>query len=449
MPTQPESLPFLRETVLDNGIRVVTETVPRVRSVSIGVLINAGPRNERPAQAGLAHFCEHLAFQGTSSRTSTEIARFMDSAGGGLGAFTSHDYTCYTATVLDDYCPFALELLGDILLNSTFPEERVSVERAAVICEIEGEADRPSARTRALMRELAWPGHALGRRVTGSVESVRGLTREDAIYFVHQHYVPSQVVIAAAGRLCHDDFVAAVRDGFWRLLGQSVDTPRSEPSTAGGVRIATQAASALAYFSLGLPAPAYADPDRYAMHVFTQLLGGGISSRLHRRVREERGWAYEISADCTAYRDAGLLTIEGSTSPDTLFPILHLIGDELARLAQGSGLEDDDLQRTQAQISSQVLISGEDMHTRMSRLALQSFYFNRPITESEMLDGILRVDNAAVARVAARCLGAGAAQALAVTGPASLADVLGGGLEGAARSVPASLARHGHETAPS
>ncbi len=285
------------------------------------------------------------------------------------------------------------------------------------------------------MREIAWPGHPLGRPVVGSTDSVRRLSREDAIYFVHQHYVPSRVIVAAAGRLDHDDFVASVRDGFWRMLGQHTDRTQPPVEAGGGTRNVT-APLTLAYFSLGLPAPAYGDTDRYAMHVLTRLLGGGVSSRLYRRVREERGWAYDISADYLSYRDTGLLTIEGSTAPETLFPVLRLVSDELAQLA-GAGLEDDDLQRAHAQIRSQLLLSGEDMHTRMSRLAVQSFYFGRPLSDHEVLDGIGRVDAASVARVAERCLNGGHSHALAAAGPASLIDIAGGRLDATRPASPA------------
>jgi predicted Zn-dependent peptidase len=412
---------LVRETTLDNGIRVVTESVAGVRSVSIGVLVGAGPRDESLAQAGLAHLCEHLMFHGTSSRTATQIARFMDSAGGGMGAFTSHDYTCYTATVLDDYCPYALELLGDILLNSTFPEASLRREQSAVVCEIDGDLDSPPSRTRGMMREIAWPAHALGRSVTGSADSVRGLTREDAIYFIHGQYLPSRVIIAAAGCLDHDDFVAEVRDGFWRMGGQRSGGLPERPRAASGRRTIAAPVS-LAYFSLGLQAPPYADDERYAMHVLTRMLGGGISSRLYRSVREERGWAYDISSDYVAYADAGLLSIEGSTPPQHLDSVLALVNDELSELACGAGIEEEDLVRAHAQIRSQVMVSGEDSHTRMSRLALQTFYFGRAVSDEEVVHGVEQVDAAAIASVALRCLAGGRYHALAVVGPDSLTD---------------------------
>jgi predicted Zn-dependent peptidase len=416
----------VRKSVLDNGIRVVTETVPHTRTVSVGVLVGAGPRDEQVGHAGLAHLCEHMAFQGTSGRSSTDIARLMDSVGGGIGAFTSHDYTCYSATVPEECCPFAVDLLGDILLNSTFVDERLRTERTAIACEIEADADRPHARSHIAMRDIAWPEHALGRSVTGTVDSVRRLTRDDAIYFVHRHYVPARVIVVASGCLDHEDLVAGVRDGFWRLLGSDSEALVAPPCAGGGLRIATAPVS-LAYFSLGLQAPAYADADRYATHVLARLLGGGISSRLYRRIREERGLAYDIGSEYVAYADAGLLVLEGSAPAEVVTSVLALIGDEVARIAGGAGIDDDDLQRVQAQIRGQIAMSGDDMHTRMSRLALQMLYFGRDVPEAEVIARVQHVDADAVARVAARCVADPKIQSLAIVGPAALADIVGGG----------------------
>jgi predicted Zn-dependent peptidase len=420
----------VRQTELDNGIRIITESVPHARTVSMGVLVQAGPRDEPPHLGGLAHLCEHLAFQGTSGRSANDIARLMDAVGGGMGAFTSHDYTCFTATVPSPCTPFALDLLGDILLNSTFSEDRLRTEQSAIICEIESRADHPQDRSRAVMRDIAFPGHSLGRAVTGTPESVRRLTRDDVVGFVQRHYDPSRIIFAAAGCLDHEDMVTGVRDGFWRMHRRHGVETYAAPRPAGGLRIATAPVS-LAYFSLGLQAPPYADAGRYAMHVLARLLGGGISSKLYRRVREQRGLAYDISAEYVAYADAGLLVVEGSAPTDVLATILDLVGDELGAVAGGQGFDEDDLQRAQAQIRGQVAMSGDDMHARMSRLALQSLYFGDPISEADVVQGVQQVDAHDLAAMAGRCHSGGRNQALAIVGPAHLSDFVGGGYQAA------------------
>ncbi|MDH4318807.1 MAG: insulinase family protein, partial [Desulfobulbaceae bacterium] len=219
---------MLKKTILENGIRIISERMEGVRSIAFGVLVNACPRDERPEQFGIAHLAEHMMFQGTSSRNATEIAKLMGAAGDNMGAFTTRDYTCYYATVLDDYFPYAIDLMGDIFLNSIFPAESLASEKDAILNEIRGELDSPEHRVHSLLKATVWPEHSLGRSITGTPESVRRLTREDLIYFTHEHYGPDRLIISAAGHLEHNDIVAQVRDGFWRLSGESLAAPVQE-----------------------------------------------------------------------------------------------------------------------------------------------------------------------------------------------------------------------------
>src|SRR5262249_3092083 len=236
--------------------------MPEVRSVALGIVVEVGPRAESARQAGLAHLAEHLLFQGTSNRDAREIARLMDLAGGQLGGFTTRDYTCYSATVLDEHGPYALDLLGDILLNSTFPTERVEREKEAILREISAGRDAPGERCHDLLKSFAWSGHPLGRPIAGWPHTVRALDREDAIYFLHENYVPARLIIAAAGNLHHEDFVAQVRDAFWRLLGHCHGFHHAAPTQRGGVVVEPMPVSQT-YFCVGIPAPPYTHTDRY------------------------------------------------------------------------------------------------------------------------------------------------------------------------------------------
>jgi len=407
-----------RRTVLENGIRIITERVPEARSVALGILIDAGPRQESLEQCGLAHLTEHLLFQGTSNRDALRIARDLDLAGGHTGAFTARDYTCYHATVLDDHCTYALDLLGDLLLNSIFPEESLRREKQAILREIDSDHDAPHVRVNDLLKELAWAGHSLGRPIPGWPDSVQGLTREDVIYFVHEHYLPDRILIAAAGHLDHDDFVAQARDAFWRLLGASEQRDGLPPAHHSGIRIEHRALSQ-AYFALGIPAGGYAHEGRYALHVLTSLLGVGSSSRLFRQVREERGLVYDIGAEYHAYRDAGLVVIQGSTAPEQLRAVLELTLLELARLAwSAEPVSDEELWKARMQLRSQHLLAGESSSTRMSRLATQEFYFGRALAGEEILQGIAQVDGTALQRLRHDWLAPALTQiALAIVGP--------------------------------
>jgi predicted Zn-dependent peptidase len=407
-----------RKTWLENGIRVVTEAVPQARSVALGVLIDAGPRDETPEQSGLAHLAEHVMFQGTSSRDALQIARLMDMAGGHTGAFTARDYTCYYATVLDDYRTYAIDLLGDILLNSTFPPDSVEREKQAVLREIDSVRDVPEGRVNNLLKAFGWPDHPLGRPVAGRPETVRRLTRADLIYFVHEHYLPNRLIVAAAGRVEHDDFVAQVRDAFWRLLGRAPAAGARSPGHRAGV-VVEHCPLAQAYFALGVPAPPYQHGSRYGLHVLNTLLGGGVSSRLFRRIREERGLVYHIASEYHAYRDAGMLVVEGSTAPEHLRTVLGLTLAELWRVvACGGPPDDEEVWKAKMHLRGQHLLGAESTHTRMSRLATQELYFGRHLPTEEILAGIDAVDARGVQGLAEEFLGEALSRVtVAVVGP--------------------------------
>jgi predicted Zn-dependent peptidase len=404
------------KTTLENGIRVVTETMPQVRSIAISIVIDVGPKDEAPEQSGLAHLVEHLMFKGTSSRDAMQIARLMDVAGGLIGGFTSRDYTCYFATALDDYRTYALDLFGDVILNSTFDKESLERERRVILREIEAERDAPDQLAHSLLKTTIWPNHPLGRLIAGQPEVVGKVTRQDIIYFVHKHYLPDRLIIAAAGSMEHEDFVAQVRDAFWRMLGQSSPLPSRPPACHSGVTIRARDLSQL-YFALGIKARSYTHPDRYGLHVLNDLLGGGISSRLFRHLREERGLVYNVASSYHAYRDGGLLVIEGSTTPQGLMSALGLIVAQLWRLAE-EPVDEEELWKTRERIRSRHLIASEDTNTRMSRLATQELYFGYRIPTPEIVEQIQRVDQGTVQRLAQGLMVNGCL-ALAVVGPQS------------------------------
>jgi len=411
------------KTVLENGIRVVTETIPQVRSVAMGFLIDASLRDEAPGQSGLAHVAEHAMFQGTSSRDALNIARLMDIMGGHVGAFTGRDYTCYHATVLDDYRTYALDLLGDILLNSIFPTDNLKREKEAILREIAAGQDTPAERGHMLLKASAWPDHPLGRPILGRPETVAALTRRDVIYFVHEHYLPDRLIIAAAGNVDHQDFVAQVRDGFWRMLGQSQPAPSPHLAYQAAVTIAHMEVSQ-AYFSLGVQVYPYAHPDRYTLHVLNNVLGRGISSRLYRRIREERGLVYHIGSEYHAYRDGGMWIIEGSTAPEYLMTVLRLTLTELLKLTtMEEPINDEELWKAKMQIRGEHIIAAEDTYTRMSRLASQEFYFGRHLPSDEILAQVEAVDGCMLQNLANEVLVDALRQAtVAIVGPDSPED---------------------------
>ncbi len=381
-----------RKTTLENGIRVITETMTGVRSVAIGIIIEAGPSDDPCDRSGLAHMVEHLIFQGTGSRDSMQIANLMDVGGGHMGGFTTRDYTCYFSTVLDDYYPYALDLLGDILLNSIFPEDDLEREKTAVLREIDAVNDAPDGYAHNLLKRSAWPNHPLGQSITGEPHTVQAITREDVIYFMHQNYTPDRIIVAAAGHIDHDDFTAQVRDALWRMLGENEPRETEAPVWETAVSLNHMPVSQT-YFSIGIPAYDYTHPDRYSLHILNNLLGGGISSRLFQRIREQRGLVYNISSEYHAYKDAGMLIIEGATTPEYLLPVLGLTMVELGTLFSGADpVDPEELWRSQMQIRGQHLMAGEDTNTRMSRLATQELYFGHHIPADEIMRQIEAAD---------------------------------------------------------
>lgn len=408
--------PYRRST-LENGVRVVTHTIPGLRSCSIGALLDVGPRDEASGMAGLAHLTEHLMFEGTSNRDGLAIARLVDSLGGQAGGFITRDYTCFAATVIDEYAPYVIDLFGDLLLNSTFPEECVIAQIGTVGRELAMMADQPDRLVNDRLKSLVWPDHPLGRPVAGLPDTVNRLTREDVIYFTHRTYLPDRVIVAAAGGVDHDDFVAQVRDGFWRMIGEAGPRQPQRPEYRGGIEVITQPVNQ-AYFALAIPAPAYASPDRYGWHLLTTILGGGISSRLFREVRETRGLAFQISAEYQAYSDVGLLVIEGATAPEDLEEVVSLAWAALCELASGvNPITAEELWRAKMQLRGQHLLGDQDASTLFSRLVTQELYFGRAIPTDVIQIEIEAVDVGVIGALAETLTEAVGSPALVVVAP--------------------------------
>ncbi|MEM7585113.1 MAG: pitrilysin family protein [Acidobacteriota bacterium] len=408
-----------RKTTLENGLKVVTLSLPAARSVTLGLLVEAGAAVERPDQQGLAHLVEHMIFQGSSNRDALEIARLMDGAGGRIGGFTSRDYTCYFAQVLQEFVPYAIDLLGDVLLNPVFPDEALEREKQAIFCEYEAGRDNPEQLAHETLRAAMWPDHPLGRPVLGDPSCLQGMSREDLIYFMHTHYQPDRMVVAAAGALIHEDFVAQVRDAFWRLLGTRARTPVRRPVSHAALEIESADVSQT-YFSLGLQAPSFAAEDRYSAHLLDQVLGAGISSRLFVSLREQHGLVYHVGTTYDAWRDAGLLSVEGSTAPATLPQTIDLILAELDGIVRGSRqITEDELHRAKIRLRSHIQLAGEDTHALMSRLATQELYFDRYLSEAAMLEEIAAIQLDELNRWIAKTLApAFDSASLAIVGPA-------------------------------
>jgi len=374
---------------LDNGIRLVSEFIPHAHSVSIGIWVASGSRDERPESSGVAHFIEHMLFKGTPTRTSLDIAREIDSVGGVLNAFTSREYVCYYAKVLHKHLGRAVDLLADIFLNSAFHPDETEKERQVILQEIRMLEDTPDDLIHDLFSRSFWKNHALGRSILGTEETVSGLTSETALGYRNETYRADRIIIAVAGRAEPED----VR----RLVVQHFSTvpsgPKVEKEVVAGyekhVEIVERELEQV-HICLGTPALPHGDPRRYAAFLLNSILGGGMSSRLFQEIREKEGLAYSVYSYLSSYSDSGSLVVYAGTSQGKEEGLLRIVLREFARLREEL-LSKEDLESVKEQFKGNLMLSLESSDNRMTKLARNEIYFGRSIPLLEIMDAFDRV----------------------------------------------------------
>ncbi len=413
----------INKTILPNGVRLLSERVPYVDSVSVGVWIEAGARDEDGSRLGTSHFLEHMLFKGTDSRSARQIADEMDSLGGQLNAFTDKEFTCYYAKVLGEHLPKALDVISDMVLNSVFDPTEISREKNVVIEEIKRHEDTPEDEVHDLLAQTLWKGHKLGNAVIGNRSVVKGMTREDLLTHMDTFYRPDAFVIAAAGNVDHVAFVDLVSDAFGSLSGKR--PPRNSTPVEPHLELCLKDKSTeQVHFCLGTAGFPQHSQDKYALAALDSVLGGGMSSRLFQEIRESRGLAYAIGSYSASYREAGLFAVYGGTSVDNVRTVVELTHKECDIMARNS-ITDDELLRAKNQIRGALVLGQESMSNRMSRLAKSELYFGRIIRMEEIISAILRVTKDDVAGVASHLFD-GARFAVSAIGPFKKhADVLG------------------------
>ncbi len=376
---------MIQATTLENGIRVITEKTLNSRSLGIGILVDSSPRSESSDKAGLAHLLEHALFHGTTGRDSLEISKLVNTMGGRVAAFTGRDYTCLSALVMDDHRTYVLDLFSDIILNSIFPADKLEQEKQVVLQEQESGADIPFENISQILKENIWKNHALGRPIDGYPGTVAGLTREDVIYYLHNTYLPNRITIALAGNLEHEDIVSQVQDCFWRMIGSVEEKSNARPEFTP-CNIVRQTSYHQSYFTIGIPAPEYTSSHRYGVYQLNTILGGGLSSRLFRRLREEKGLVYNIQSEYLPYKDAGLIAVSGSTAPVYQKEVMDIVVEEIDDLFScKKPVTQEEAWQAEMYSVGQHFIDSEDLYTRMSRLLTQSFYFGDPIPSAEIV----------------------------------------------------------------
>jgi predicted Zn-dependent peptidase len=373
--------------------------MPHVRSVTIGVWLRRGSRNEPARLNGISHFIEHLVFKGTETRTAREIALSMDSVGGQIDAFTSKEYTCFYAKVLDQHVEEAVDLLADIVQRPLFDAEELERERQVVLEEIRMVEDSPDDLIYDLFAAEFYPRQTLGRPIQGTAETVTAMTRRQLLNYFRRSYRPEHMLVVAAGNLRHDKLARLVRRGFQRLeRGGRPDGEARTPRTRWGT--ATRAKNELAqlHLLLGLPAFREGFAERYALYVLNTILGGTMSSRLFQRIREERGLAYSVYSALNGFRDTGHLVIYAATQPSNATEVVGLALDELRSL-RDRGPTEAELEVAREHLKGSLMLALEQTSSRMSNLARQEIYLGRPQTLGETLRRVNAVSVRAVHRL--------------------------------------------------
>lgn len=390
-----------QKTTLDNGIRIVSEHIPSVRSLSIGVWVEVGSRDEHDHSNGLSHFVEHMVFKGTRRYSAREIARSLESLGGYLNAFTSKEHTCYYARVLDEHLEKAIEVLSELVLHPRFNPKDVEKEKLVVLEEIRNIEDSPDDLIHDEFEEALYPTHPVGFPVIGRAENIKRFTSDDLFKHLQRHYRASQLVVAAAGNVAHEDLVATVRRYFKSQGLNAVKTSRRRAARANGnpKKREVEKPIAQAHICLGTVAYSIKSKYRYSLLVLNTLLGDGMSSRLYQNIRESHGLAYAVYSFINLMSDTGSFGIYLGTEKQNIENSLELVHREISRL-KAKPVSRAELRRTQAQLKGSMMIGLENMTSRMMRIGTGELYFREYFTLDRILRNIDSVTPDAIQEVA-------------------------------------------------
>ncbi len=404
-------------TDLGNGLRVVTDSMDTVETVSIGTWVEAGTRHEKPEINGVSHLLEHMAFKGTKRRSALQIAEEIEAVGGHLNAYTSRENTAYYAKVLKEDANLALDIMSDILQHSTFDQEELERERTVILQEINQANDTPDDIIFDKFQETAFPNQAIGRPVLGLAKLVQSMPRETVIDYMKENYSAPRIIVAASGKVDHEAVVRMAEEKF-------VDLPEScefemESAKYVGGKISETKDLEQVQMLLGFAGISYTDPDYYSLSVLSAILGGGMSSRLFQEVREKRGLVYSIYAFGSCYMDSGIFGIYAGTGGEEMNKLMPVICDELLKVRDH--ISDEELARARTQLKASILMSLESTASRCEQLARQMILYDRPLPVAEVVEKIEAVDIEAVLRVAQRVTSS--TPTLATIGPLGDIDI--------------------------
>ncbi len=377
----------IRKTVLPNGLTILTEEMQQIRSVSIGIWVKSGSRHEPAETNGISHFVEHMVFKGTKTRTALDIARQMDSIGGNMDAFTGKECICFNAKVLDEHLPIAIDVLSDIVLNPIFEPKDIVREKGVILEEIKMDEDNPDYLVHELFIQSFWRNHPLGKPILGTKDTVRKFDQETIFDFYRGKFAPGNLVISAAGSLNHDQFVRLVTEKFHRLKPSSNGMELHPPKALAKIITRNKKALEQVQICLGVPATPISHEKRYVSYVLSTLLGGGMSSRLFQKIREDQGLVYSIYTDLNPYSDTGCMCVYAGTSTESAPKVVREVITEF-RALKDAHIPHEELRRVKDQLKGSLMLSLESSTARMSNLARQEMYFDRFFDLDEIIERV-------------------------------------------------------------
>lgn len=374
---------------MDNNTQILTEAIPHVRSVSIGFFVDIGSRYEAPDINGASHFIEHLMFKGTGRRSAKDIAEELDAVGGQLNAFTTKEYTCYFARVLDEHFDLAVDLLGDMLFESKFAPADIDRERNVIIEEIKMYEDTPDELVHDIFAGSIWQGHSLGQPIIGAAEVINGLSRDRLYDYYKTHYNPGRMIVAVAGNISHDGVIDRLRRIFESREGKRHPRQVHTPSTQRQI-ICRSKDTEQVHLIVGAPGLKLDHEKIYVMQIINTILGGGLSSRLFQEIREQRGLVYSVYSYHSSYHDTGLFGVYAGLSKQNVDEVLALIFKQV-RDIQVNGVKEEEMHRAKEQLKGNLYLSLENVNTRMSRLGKSQLYLGKVVSPEEIITKVNKV----------------------------------------------------------
>src|SRR5579863_1939216 len=387
MPRRTNRPRDIERATLPNGIRVVTERMPHVRSVSVGIWIGTGSREEADHETGLSHFVEHMVFKGTKNRSAEQIARSVDSIGGGLDAFTSKELVSYNVKVLDEHLPEAFDVVTDLVRNPLFAAGDIEKEKSVILEELKMEVDNPEYLIHEIFSSNFWKGHALGRPILGTKQTIRAFDRDKVERYYKQFYTPSNILITAAGNLDHKRLIALADQHFADLKPRTTAKIKQMPKAHAPLVFRNKNSLEQVHVYVGVPSVPMPKEPCFSCYILNAILGGGRSSRLFQNIREKQGLAYTVYSELTMYRDAGCMLVYAGTSQKSAGKVIESVVHELGEIAAHK-VTPEELRRAKDHLKGSYVLGLESTSSRMGNLARQELYFKRFFSLDEMLEMI-------------------------------------------------------------